>query len=379
MSSCVPVLVTGGAGFIGQNLVHRLAHSRPEAPILVVDALTYAANPASLKPLIDTGRVTFAHADITNGALMSELLFEHSIDYIVHLAAESHVDRSIVSPDAFFRTNIAGTYELLKAARLNWSGREERCRFLHVSTDEVFGDLDDNAAPFSENTAYQPSSPYSASKAASDHLVRAFGRTYDMPVLVTNCSNNYGPYQHPEKLIPLTILSCLRGLPIPVYGNGKNIRDWLFVEDHCAALEAVLQGGKVGETYCVGGGAERQNIEVVNTICETIDANFLEAPSLADIWPDCPAAKGIQCSGLITFVSDRPGHDRRYAIDSTKLTRELGIVPSETFDSGIARTVRWYIENSGWCQMALDSNFSEWIASHYSNNSKTLPPEGYSS
>jgi dTDP-glucose 4,6-dehydratase len=360
------LMITGGAGFIGQNLVHRLARTQPDTPILVVDAMTYAANPSSLKPLIDSGRITFVEANIIDVATMRALIEQHAVTRIAHLAAESHVDRSILGPDAFFETNIQGTYSLLKAARAAWGDHPQDRRFLHVSTDEVFGDLEENDPPFDEQTPYRPSSPYSASKAASDHLARAFHRTYGVPVTVTNCSNNYGPYQHPEKLIPLVILNALRGIDLPIYGDGRNIRDWLFVEDHCAGIEAALMQGEIGETYCIGGGSERRNIEVVQTICDAIDARLGGDPALSETWSDSPAARGGSCRDLIRFVKDRPGHDHRYAIDSRKIARELGVTPSETFESGIARTVDWYIANADWWQQALTHDFSDWMDRNYS-------------
>ena len=359
------LLITGGAGFIGQNLVHRVAASRPDLPIVVVDALTYAANPSSLAPLLDAGRITFIEADIVDAARMRDIVGAHDVTRIAHLAAESHVDRSIVEPDAFFDTNIAGTYALLKAARTVWQGATDGRLFLHVSTDEVFGDLAEGDPPFNEDTPYRPSSPYSASKAASDHLVRAFQRTYGLPVVVTNCSNNYGPYQHPEKLIPLTILNALRGLALPVYGDGRNIRDWLYVEDHCAGLEAALFRGQVGETYCIGGGSERRNIEVVHAICDAIDRRLTMEQALGAEWPSCPAAAGGSCRDLIRFVTDRPGHDHRYAIDSAKIARELGVTPAQSFESGIARTVDWYLANAAWWRQALNGDFAQWVARHY--------------
>lgn len=359
------LMITGGAGFIGQNLVHRLVRSMPETPILVVDAMTYAANPASLAPLVDSGRIRFVEANIIDGEKMRALIAGERVTHIAHLAAESHVDRSISGPDAFFETNIAGTYSLLKAARAAWDGASGPRRFLHVSSDEVFGDLDEDDPPFDEETPYRPSSPYSASKAASDHLARAFHRTYGLPVIVTNCSNNYGPYQHPEKLIPLMVLNALRGLDLPVYGDGRNIRDWLYVEDHCAGLEAALVRGAVGETYCIGGGSERRNIDVVETICDAIDRRLAEHVAQRAEWPDCPAAGGGSCRALIRFVTDRPGHDRRYAIDGSKIARTLGVMPLETFETGIARTVDWYLANAGWWREALDADFSDWVDRHY--------------
>jgi len=359
------LMITGGAGFIGQNLVHRLVRSMPGTPILVVDAMTYAANPASLEPLVDSGRIRFVAANIVDGEAMRALIAGESVTHIAHLAAESHVDRSISGPDAFFETNIAGTYSLLKAARAAWEGASAERRFLHVSSDEVFGDLEEGDPPFDEDTPYRPSSPYSASKAASDHLARAFHRTYGLPVIVTNCSNNYGPYQHPEKLIPLMVLNALRGLELPVYGDGRNIRDWLYVEDHCAGLEAALVRGAVGETYCIGGGSERRNIDVVGTICDAIDRRLAEEAGRRAEWPDCPAARGGSCRELIRFVRDRPGHDHRYAINGSKIARTLGIAPQETFETGIQRTVDWYVDNADWWRHALNADFSDWVAGHY--------------
>lgn len=360
------ILITGGAGFIGQNLVHRLARRHRDLPIVVVDALTYAANPTSLEPLIESGRISFVHADIADTERMLTVLSDHRVNRIAHLAAESHVDRSIANPDAFFRTNIEGTYSLLKAARAYWSDESNGARrFLHVSTDEVFGDLAEDEAPFCEDTPYRPSSPYSASKAASDHLARAFERTYGLPVTVTNCSNNYGPYQHPEKLIPLTIINALSGNPLPVYGDGRNIRDWLFVEDHCAGLEAALFDGQPGRTYCIGGGEEQRNLAVVHLICDTLDAMFAARPELGEAWGNCPAAAGGSCRDLIRFVTDRPGHDHRYAINNDRIVAELGISPDETFASGMTRTIEWYVDNTDWWRQALNADFSDWVARQY--------------
>lgn len=365
------LLITGGAGFIGQNLVHRLVRRHPGLPIVVVDALTYAANPTSLEPLIAAGRISFVQADIADGDRMTAVLADHGVTRIAHLAAESHVDRSIADPDAFFRTNIEGSYALLKAARTHWADAGDAPRrFLHVSTDEVFGDLAEDEEPFAEDTPYRPSSPYSASKAASDHLARAFERTYGVPVTVTNCSNNYGPFQHPEKLIPLTILNALRGKTLPVYGDGRNIRDWLFVEDHCAGLEAALFHGQPGRTYCIGGGEEQRNLAVVHLICDTLDGLFARRPDLADVWRDCPAAAGESCRELIRFVSDRPGHDHRYAIDNSRIVAELGVAPDESFASGMARTIDWYVDNAEWWNRALTADFTDWMRRQYGDREK---------
>jgi dTDP-glucose 4,6-dehydratase len=332
------VLVTGGAGFIGSAVCRHLVSDCGDT-VVNVDLLTYAGNLASLKPIDNSPNHAFARLDIADGPAMLDLMRRHEIDAVMHLAAESHVDRSIDGPAAFVETNVTGTFRLLEAARIYWSGltaeKRERFRFLHVSTDEVFGDLPFDSGMFDEQTAYDPSSPYSASKAASDHFVRAWWHTYRLPTIVSNCSNNYGPYHFPEKLIPLTILNALEGKPLPVYGTGANVRDWLFVEDHARALRSVVEKGKPGETYLIGGRAERTNLEVVHAICDLLDARG-----------KLPGGKPRR--GLVTFVADRPGHDRRYAIDASKIERELGWAPRETFESGLARTVDWFLENEAW-------------------------------
>ena len=332
------LLVTGGAGFIGGNFVLDLLARETDLTIVNLDALTYAGNLDTLAPLRGNPRHIFVEGDIRDRALVRRLLAEHRPDAVVNFAAESHVDRSIDAPGDFIQTNVLGTFELLEAARahretLTGSARDE-FRLLHVSTDEVYGSLGKTGF-FTETTPYAPNSPYSASKAASDHLVRAYHHTYGLPVLTTNCSNNYGPYQFPEKLIPLMILNALAGKPLPVYGDGQNIRDWLYVGDHCRAIQRVLEAGRPGEVYNIGGHNEKTNLEVVNTLCSLL--NEL-APAEADY------------QRLITFVADRPGHDRRYAIDAGKIQRELGWQPAETFESGLRKTVQWYLENSEWCQ-----------------------------
>lgn len=333
----------------------------------MLDVLSYAANPASLQPLIDSKDITFVRGDIRDKSLVSDLFSQHRFDAVMHLAAESHVDRSIAEPDNFIETNILGTYTLLKVALASWSreGRLEDCRFLHVSTDEVYGDLEPTDDPFTERSPYRPSSPYSASKAASDHLVQAFCRTYKLAGVVTNCSNNYGPYQHPEKLIPLMIIHALEGKPLPVYGDGSNVRDWLNVEDHCMALEQILLRGHCGTTYNIGGGSERTNMQVVNAICSAIDEIFWSDPSFANRFPQCPAASGISCSTLITFVQDRPGHDRRYAINSDKLRNELGVSARRPFEVRLKETVLWYVKNESWWRRALSNDFQAWIETNY--------------
>ncbi len=338
-------VVTGGAGFIGANFV--LGAVADGIRVVNLDALTYAGNRDTLAPLEGDDRHVFVHGDIGDLALVARLLAEHRPDAIVNFAAESHVDRSIDGPGAFVQTNVVGTLALLEAARDYWKslqdGAKDAFRFLHVSTDEVYGSLGDSGR-FTEETPYAPNSPYSASKAASDHLVRAFHHTYGLPVLTTNCSNNYGPYQFPEKLIPLVIAKAIAGEPLPIYGDGKNVRDWLYVGDHCSAIRAVLGGGRIGEVYNVGGDAEMQNIEVVNTICSLLDKRR-------------PREDGKPRDSQITYVRDRPGHDRRYAIDASKLKRELGWSPAHDFGRGIAETVDWYLDNQHWVQRVLDGSY----------------------
>jgi dTDP-glucose 4,6-dehydratase len=338
-------LVTGGAGFIGGNFV--LEAVKAGNRVVNLDALTYAGNLDTLSSLQGNASHVFVHGDIGDRALVSRLLAEHQPEAVLNFAAESHVDRSIDGPGAFIQTNVVGTLGLLEAARDYWKALAEPARsafrFLHVSTDEVYGSLG-QTGKFTETTPYAPNSPYSASKAASDHLVRAFHHTYGLPVLTTNCSNNYGPYHFPEKLIPLVIAKALAGEPLPVYGDGKNVRDWLFVTDHCSAIRTVLAKGQVGETYNVGGNAERQNIEVVQAICALLDQRR-------------PRADGKPRSSQITYVTDRPGHDRRYAIDATKLKEQLGWEPQHTFEQGIAMTVDWYLANQDWVKRVLDGSY----------------------
>ncbi|MCB1385608.1 MAG: dTDP-glucose 4,6-dehydratase [Nitratireductor sp.] len=332
------ILVTGGAGFIGSAVCRHLISAGGDT-IVNVDCLTYAGTTTSLRDIDNSGRYFFEQQDIRNGEAMLEIMRRHDIDAVMHLAAESHVDRSIDGPGAFIDTNIVGTFRLLNAALEYWNGlpanRRETYRFHHISTDEVFGDLPFDSGIFTEETPYAPSSPYSASKAASDHLVRAWHETYGLPVVLSNCSNNYGPFHFPEKLIPLVILNAMEGRPLPVYGKGENVRDWLYVEDHARALETVLKKGKPGESYNIGGNCERTNIDVVRAICAGLDQRM-------------PRGDGACHADLITFVTDRPGHDRRYAIDATKIRNELGWEPAETFESGLARTIDWYIDNRWW-------------------------------
>jgi len=348
------ILVTGGAGFIGSAVIRHIIKNTSNH-VVNIDKLTYAGNLESLTEVSDHSRYRFEKRDICDATAMDAVFQRHQPDAVMHLAAESHVDRSIDGPAAFIQTNIVGTYILLEAARHYWqrldATRKQAFRFHHISTDEVYGDLQGTHDLFTETTAYLPSSPYSASKASSDHLVRAWHRTYGLPIIVTNCSNNYGPYHFPEKLIPLTILNALEGKPLPVYGQGQQVRDWLYVEDHARALYKVITTGKVGETYNIGGHNEKQNIDVVRIICEILEALVPNHPySRASGNP-----KGFQ--SLITFVTDRPGHDLRYAIDASKIQRELGWQPQETFESGIRKTVQWYVNNQAWCHRVQDGSY----------------------
>lgn len=342
------LLVTGGAGFIGGNFVHYWNAQHPDDRVIVLDALTYAGNRSTLE---GAPNAELVEGDIRDTALVEQLLRDHAITTLVHFAAESHVDRSITGPDAFIDTNILGTNSLLKAARSVWlAGDGTPHRFHHISTDEVFGSLGPDDPAFSEITPYAPNSPYSASKAASDHLVRAYHHTYGLEVTTSNCSNNYGPYQYPEKLIPLFLLNALHGRALPIYGDGMNVRDWLHVEDHCRGIEACLLRGLPGETYNIGGGAELPNLEVIAAICREVDRAFAEVEGLAARYPDAPAACGAATETLKTFVTDRAGHDRRYAIDETKARAELDYAPAHGFDDGLRQTLRWYLDNEHWWQ-----------------------------
>ena len=349
------ILVTGGAGFIGSNFVLRWIED-VGTPVVNLDLLTYAGNPANLVSLEGDSRYQLVRADICDPDAIAAALQEHRPRAIVHFAAESHVDRSIVDPGAFIRTNVQGSYVLLEQTRRYWSALEgspkDNFRFLHVSTDEVYGTLGPDDPPFSETTPYAPNSPYAASKAGSDHLARAYFHTYKMPVLTTNCSNNYGPFQFPEKLIPLMILNALEGKQLPVYGDGQNVRDWLFVDDHCSAIRTVLQRGKLGETYNVGGNSERNNLHVVETICDLLD----------ELRPDATIGPRRK---LIKFVTDRPGHDRRYAIDARKIARELSWQPSVQFERGLRNTVEWYLNHAAWIENVRSGGYLTWIKQNY--------------
>ena len=349
------ILVTGGAGFIGSNFILQSMREGSRA-ILNFDKLTYAGNLKNLQSVANDPRYRFVQGDIGDRKLVAQVLAQHRPAAVVHFAAESHVDRSIRGPEDFIRTNVNGTFALLEETRAYWDGLSEpdrgRFRFLHVSTDEVFGSLGPHDPPFSETTPYAPNSPYAASKAASDHLVRAYHHTYGLPTLTTNCSNNYGRFQFPEKLIPLMILNARDGKPLPIYGDGKNVRDWLYVEDHCEAIATVLSSGRPGETYNVGGWNEKPNIEIVHTICDLVD--------------EMAPRNGPSRRELITYVKDRPGHDRRYAMDASKIERELGWRPKETLETGLRKTVRWYLENPAWIADVTSGSYRQWIATHYS-------------
>jgi dTDP-glucose 4,6-dehydratase len=349
------LLVTGAAGFIGANFTHYWMEHHPDDTLVAYDALTYAGNRANLDALREKKNFSFIHADICDYELVLQTLHEYGIDTVVHFAAESHVDRSITGPDAFIETNVVGTHTLLKAAREAWlsGGKSKEHRFHHVSTDEVYGSLSAQAPGFHEQQKYEPNSPYSASKAASDHLVRAYHHTYGLQVSTSNCSNNYGPYHFPEKLIPLCLTNILRGRALPVYGDGTNIRDWLYVEDHCRGIELVLQRGAVGETYNIGGNNEWNNLDIVHLLCDQMDARFAADPSLAGRFPTAPGAAGGSARDLITFVTDRAGHDWRYAIDAGKISRELGYKPHESFETGLQRTLDWYLANEQWWKPLL--------------------------
>lgn len=362
MSEKQTVLVTGGCGFIGTNFVRLLLDSR-QYRVINLDALTYAANPLSLADLDGNPDYEFVRGSITDRPLVDSLFEKYQPAGVFHMAAETHVDRSIVSADNFVQTNVVGTYYLLEAARAHWSGlpsdAKNSFRFLHVSTDEVFGSLGEEGY-FSEETLYAPNSPYSASKAASDHFVRAYHHTYGLPTLITNCSNNYGPYQFPEKVIPLMILNALSGSPLPVYGAGKNVRDWIYVEDHCKAVRLVFEQGQPGETYVVGAGNERRNIDLVNQICDLLDE--VAPPSEVHQLQK----QGLKSySELIHFVQDRPGHDHRYAIDSAKIRRQLGWQPEVNFETGLRRTIEWYLSNPKWVNQASSGSYGDWIEKNY--------------
>ena len=361
------LLVTGGAGFIGSNFVHYWLEEHPGERIVVLDALTYAGNLANLESVNGRPELRFVHGNIGDTALVEQLLRDERLDTIVHFAAESHVDRSIHEPDTFIETNVLGTHSMLRAARTVWLQEQvvERHRFHHVSTDEVYGSLGQSDPAFHEQTPYAPNSPYSASKAASDHLVRAYRHTYGLSTTTSNCSNNYGPYHFPEKLIPLMIVNILHGKPLPIYGDGRNIRDWLYVEDHCRGIDLILARGKEGEVYNIGGRAECENLTLVRLLCEHADREIGARPDLGPSFPTCPALQGAGAASLIRFVTDRPGHDRRYAIDCSKIERELDFKPAVSLVEGLRRTLTWYLDNAPWWQSVMDGRYRGWLEQHY--------------
>jgi dTDP-glucose 4,6-dehydratase len=358
------LLLTGAAGFIGANFLRHWRAEHPSDPLVVLDALTYAGHRSNLEGVED---VHFVHGDIRDQSLVETLLLERDIDTLVHFAAESHVDRSIHGPDAFIDTNVVGTHALLKAAKTVWldkgSGRPHR--FHHVSTDEVYGSLGPTDPAFHELTPYAPNSPYAASKAASDHFVRAYAQTFRLQTTISNCSNNFGPFQHPEKLIPLFLINALHGRALPVYGDGQNVRDWLDVMDHCRAIALILDKGAAGEAYNVGGGSEMTNLALIEQLCAAVDGAFAADPALAQRFPEAPAAKGERSISLITYVQDRLGHDRRYAIDDRKIRAALGYAPAGDFASSLSRTLKWYLDNEAWWRGVMTSTYDDWLKTNY--------------
>ena len=362
------LLVTGGAGFIGSNFVHHWLGQHAGDRVVVLDALTYAGNLSNLDAVLQRPELRVVQGNICDTNLVESLLRDERIDTVVHFAAESHVDRSIHGPDAFIEANVIGTHSLLKAARKVWLDEKSVSahRFHHVSTDEVYGSLSMTDPAFTETTPYAPNSPYSASKAASDHLVRAYHHTYGLQVTTSNCSNNYGPYHFPEKLIPLMIVNILEGKSLPIYGDGKNVRDWLHVTDHCRGIELILQKGRVGEVYNIGGGSEAENIYLVRTLCALMDNLFASRPDLKARFPNSPAARGLSSDTLMTYVKDRPGHDRRYAINCHKIESELGYKAQMTIDAGLRSTVDWYLNNESWWRAVMDGSYRQWVAKQYS-------------
>ena len=363
------LLVTGGAGFIGANFAHYWLANYAEDRVIVLDALTYAGNAENLTLVENNPKFRFVHGDILNQDLVESIMREEKVDTLVHFAAESHVDRSILGPDAFLETNITGTHSLLKAAKKLWLDEDilegGTHRFHHVSTDEVYGTLGPNDPPFSEDTPYAPNSPYAASKAASDHIVRSYHHTYGLQVTTSNCSNNYGPFHFPEKLIPLVITNILANKALPIYGDGKQIRDWLYVEDHARGIDLVIKNGEIGETYNIGGINEWANIDIVNLVCQLMNDSFKDDSELAGRFPDAEAAIAGNAESLITYVKDRPGHDRRYAINPTKANDVLGYQPKESFETGIRKTVAWYLNNQSWWSRVMDGSYRDWVEKQY--------------
>jgi dTDP-glucose 4,6-dehydratase len=361
------LLVTGGAGFIGANFVHYWLNTYPNDRVIVLDALTYAGNVANLEPVESNPNFRFVHGDILDYELSVSLLREENIDTIVHFAAESHVDRSITGPDAFIETNVKGTHELLKAAKTYWLDENPGMPhlFQHVSTDEVYGTLEANDPPFREDTSYAPNSPYAASKASSDFFVRSYQETYGLNTNISNCSNNYGPYQFPEKLIPLVIANILESKDLPIYGDGKQIRDWLYVDDHARGIDLIMRKGRKGESYNIGGINEWANIDIVNLVCDLVDQCLLDDADLQKQFPNAPVCHGKKAKELITYVKDRLGHDRRYAIDPSKSNNEIGYKPAESFETGIKKTVDWYLNNENWWRAVMSGEYQDWIKKQY--------------
>ncbi|MGH8218247.1 MAG: dTDP-glucose 4,6-dehydratase [Steroidobacteraceae bacterium] len=372
------LLVTGGAGFIGTNFVHYRLREHPDDRLVVLDALTYAGNFANLNLVKGLPQLRLVHGDICDRALVEEVMRAEQIDTIVHFAAESHVDRSIASPEVFIRTNVLGTHALLDVSRKLWLRERFAAdhRFHHISTDEVYGSLGADDPAFSEDRPYSPNSPYAASKAASDHLVRAYHHTYGLRTTISNCSNNYGPFQFPEKLIPLLITNILSGRPLPIYGDGRNVRDWLHVNDHCRGIDLILSHGRVGEVYNVGGRSECENLQLARLLCETADEIFRRRPELQARFASAPAARGEPSAALIRFVADRPGHDRRYAIDCAKIERQLHFALSTDLRSGLRATLEWYIENETWVESATKGAYRDWIEERYGQGASTTSPAG---
>jgi dTDP-glucose 4,6-dehydratase len=369
------LLITGGAGFIGSNFVHYWLQRHPDDRVTVLDALTYAGNLTSLQGLSGNDRLRIVHGNICDRELVERVLTEDGVDTVVHFAAESHVDRSIAEPDVFIRTNVLGTHCLLEAARKVWLQGDKVIphRFHHVSTDEVYGSLGPNDPAFTEANSYAPNSPYAASKAASDHLVRAYHHTYGLCTTLSNCSNNYGPYHFPEKLIPLAIVNILHGKPLPLYGDGRNVRDWLHVSDHCRGIDLILGGASPGAVYNIGGRAESENLHLLRLLCNVADEALGEQPELRSRFPDCPAARGDPTASLITFVRDRPGHDRRYAIDCTRIEKDLGFGASVSLEAGLRATFAWYVSNEAWWRSVMDGSYRNWVETHYGQATGSRP------
>jgi dTDP-glucose 4,6-dehydratase len=359
------ILITGAAGFIGANFLYKRVDKFPDDNIVVLDLLTYAGNYLTIKPLADQNKIKFIKGDISDSDLIKSVFKKYKIETVLNFAAESHVDRSIHNSKKFVTTNIVGTHVLLSEALVSWENNFIGKHFHHISTDEVYGDLDENSPPFSEEASYAPNSPYSASKASSDHLVRAFTKTYELPTTISNCSNNYGPYQFPEKLIPLMLTNALEGKKLPIYGNGSNVRDWLHVDDHCEAIMRIIDSGKIGSTYNIGGNNQVANIDLVLKLCDLLDEKISKKDEFIKIFPECSIIKNKQSRDLIEFIKDRPGHDKRYAIDAKKIANELGFSPQISFLDGLGTTIDWYLKNVDWWRTLLTGEYHAWLKKHY--------------